>query len=135
MNTATIFGNLGKDPEVRTTQGGLTICTFSVADNARVKKGGEWVDEVSWWNVTMFGKKAEWAAEQLHRGQPVTLIGHFKMDSWTDKEGKARQSPSFIAEEFMAGARRERASEYQPQSQGNDASYTPPGEDGGDLPF
>lgn len=83
MNTFTFTGNLGKDCEVRTTQGGMSVCGFSVA----VKSGYGDNQKTTWVMCTLFGKRAEGQLPQyLTKGAQVAISGEAFMDEW-QKDG------------------------------------------------
>jgi single-strand DNA-binding protein len=104
MNHSTLFGRLGKDPELKTLPSGATICTFSVADDWRYQKGEEWIDRVQWVSVAIFGKRGEAAARALQKGQAVALFGRFEISQWKDKNGNPRETLTFQVESWQAGA-------------------------------
>ena len=92
-NSVTITGNLGQDPELRFTSGGAAVCTISVGDTPRRKNDqGQWEDagDTLWLRCTIWREKAEAVAEQLKRGDAVTVIGRLKQRSWEDKDGGKR---------------------------------------------
>lgn len=78
----TLYGNLTRDPELKTIPNGTEICEFAVAHN--FKKAGR--DEVMFLDVTFFGKQAQIAAQYLKKGNPVLLDGRLEQDSWDDKQ-------------------------------------------------
>jgi len=83
MNNWTFTGNLGKDCEVRTTQSGMTVCTFSVA----VKSGYGDNAKTTWANCALFGKRAEGGLPQyLVKGAQVCISGEACLDEW-EKDG------------------------------------------------
>lgn len=91
FNKIILVGNLGRDPELRYTPGGDPVCSFSMATNERRKdKNGEYQDNVTWFRVTLWGRKAETAAQYLTKGRPVYIEGRIRLEPWTDKEGKER---------------------------------------------
>lgn len=81
----TIIGNVGRDPEVRFV-GEHAVCDFSVAVNIRVKRDGQWVDQVEWFNVCVWGKQAENAGQYLQKGKQVHVDGQLRTEKWTDKK-------------------------------------------------
>lgn len=83
------------------TQSGTAICRFSIAVNRSRKQGDQWVDEVSYFNVTVFGKTAENLKPYLTKGQLVAVQGFLKQDRWTDQNGGARSSVGIIADHIQ----------------------------------
>lgn len=83
------------------TQSGTAIGMFSIAVNRSRKQGDQWVDEVSYFNVTVFGKTAENLKPYLTKGQLVAVQGFLKQDRWTDQNGGARSSVGIIADHIQ----------------------------------
>ncbi len=135
VNRVIIVGNLGRDPEVRFSQGGMAICKLSVAVTERVKDGDAWKDHTEWMRVTLFGKTAENAGQYLQKGRQVYVEGRLKTDKYKDKEGVERTAVEVVANtiQFLGGGGGERAP--RPEATAGDA---PPASDGfvdDDLPF
>src|SRR5271165_5450163 len=87
VNKVILIGNLGKDPEVKYTPGGMAVARFSIATNERVKdKDGNWGDRTEWHNIVLFDRKAEVAGEYLKKGRTVYIEGSIRTNSWDDKE-------------------------------------------------
>jgi single stranded DNA-binding protein len=83
VNVVVITGNLTRDPELRTTQGGTSVCELRVAVNSRRKNtSGEWIDKPNFFNVTTFGSQAENHAEYLGKGRPVAVEGRLDWSEW-----------------------------------------------------
>lgn len=100
INRVTITGNLTRDPELRTTQGGLSICSLRVAVNSRRKDGsGQWVDKPNYLDVTVFGAQGENCANYLSKGRPVAVDGRLDWSEWEAKDGTGkRQKVEIIAD-------------------------------------
>ena len=93
FNKIILVGNLGRDPELRYTPQGNAVCSFSLATNEKRKdKSGEFQDVTTWFKVTLWGKQAELASQYLTKGRPVYVEGRLRMEEWTDREGRQRQS-------------------------------------------
>ena len=105
MNIVTLFGNLGANPEVRTTASGITVANLSVATNERVKQQGEWTDHTEWHRVTVFGKQAEVCAQFLAKGSKVLVDGKLRTRKFTDKQGQERWSTEILADSVEFGSR------------------------------
>ena len=97
FNRVTILGNLGRDPEVRYSQGGMAICKLSVAVTEKVKDGDAWKDATEWFRVTVFGKQAENAAQYLQKGRSVLVEGRLKTEKYKDKDGVEKTSVELVA--------------------------------------
>lgn len=110
VNLVILVGNLGRDPEMRTTQSGAAVVNFSLATAESVKKNGEWKEETTWHNIVVFGKTAENAAKYLAKGSRVYLEGRINHRKWSDKEGRERVTDEILTRElrFLDTAKRER---------------------------
>jgi single-strand DNA-binding protein len=110
VNKVILLGNLGKDPEVKSTPSGMTIATFSLATSSSVKdKDGNWQDRTEWHNIKAFGRTAEIAGEYLKKGRTVYVEGRLHTDSWDDKEtGQKKYKTEIIVNELvLVGGQRE----------------------------
>lgn len=108
MNLAIIHGRLGKDPEVKTTQGGAKIAKFSVATSERVKqRDGTYKEETEWHNVVVFGKTAENCGQYLEKGREVLVEGRLKTSSWENEQGKKQYRTEINAYnvQFIGGSK------------------------------
>ncbi|HEX7317990.1 MAG TPA: single-stranded DNA-binding protein [Pyrinomonadaceae bacterium] len=93
FNHITIYGNLGRDPELSYTPQGTAVCKFTMATNERRRdKAGEQQDITTWFRITVWGKQAENVSRYLTKGRKVIVLGRLHVEEWTDREGKARQS-------------------------------------------
>jgi len=129
VNKVIIVGNLGRDPEVRFTQGGAAVCNLSVAVGERVKKGEAWEEHTEWFRVVVFGKTAENAGQYLQKGRQVYVEGRLKTDKYKDKDGAEKTSVEVIANtlQWLGGGKGEGGGERaKPATQTVDAD---------DLPF
>ena len=100
INRVIITGNLTRDPELRSLPSGMSVCSLRVACNTRRKDGasGEWVDKPNYFDVTIWGRQGENAAQYLSKGRPVAIDGRLEWREWQDKEGNKRQSVDIIAD-------------------------------------
>ena len=113
LNLVAISGNLTKDPELRTTKGGTSVCSLSVAVNGREKVNGEWSDRPDYFDCTVFGASAENAADWLRRGSHVEVSGRLRQDRWQTEAGEKRSAVKIIASDVVfppkgRGSRRRR---------------------------
>jgi single-strand DNA-binding protein len=100
MNVVAITGNLTRDPEVRSTPGGITVCKFRVAVNSRRKDGqtGQWVDKPNYFDVSVWGAQGENCMQYLVKGRPVAIEGRLDWREWEAKDGTGkRQSVEIVA--------------------------------------
>lgn len=96
LNHVTLIGRLTKDAELKYTQGGLAISSFSIAVNRRRKNGDEWIDEVSYFDVNLYGKPAESLKQYLTKGKQVAVDGELRQDRWV-KDGQNHSKVSIAA--------------------------------------
>jgi single-strand DNA-binding protein len=102
LNKAMIIGRLGKDPEVRYTQGGQAVASFSVAtDHKWTNKNGEKQEKTEWHRIKAWGKLAELAGEYLSTGRQVYVEGRIETSEYTDKEGVKKFSTEINAQEIQ----------------------------------
>lgn len=115
INRVNISGNLTRDPEMRQTNGGMSILGFGVAVNDRRKnpQTGEWEDMPNYVDCTMFGTRAEKLQPYLAKGMKVAIEGKLRYSSW-EKDGTKRSKLEVIVDEIEFMSRREGG---QPQQQ------------------
>jgi single-strand DNA-binding protein len=101
LNKVLIIGNVGRDPEVRTTQGGGEVATFSVATNEKWKdKNGDPQERTEWHNIVTFGKSVKNVKDLIKKGSQVFVEGKLQTDKWEDKEGNKRSKTSIMMFSF-----------------------------------
>lgn len=125
INRVNISGNLGQDPEMRTTAGGTNILSFSVAVNDRRKnpQSGEWEDYTNWVPCIVFGTRAEPLSRFLSKGSKVAVEGKLRWSQWEDKEtGNKRSKIEVIVDEVEFLSRK---SDDQPAYQAQQTAYQP----------
>lgn len=100
LNKVMLIGNLTRDPEVRYTPKGTAVGDLGMAVNRRVSDGaGNWSDEVTFVDVTVWGTNAENAQKYLSKGRGVFIEGRLQMDTWEDKaSGQKRSKLKVVAE-------------------------------------
>jgi len=107
-NKVLLIGNLGRDPEVRTTTSGQPVASFSLATNRRWKdrEGGR-REETEWHNIVCWGRLAEIAGQYLNKGRQIFVEGRIQTRSWDDQQsGEKRYKTEIIADNFqMLGGR------------------------------
>lgn len=87
VNKVILLGNVGKDPEIRTTQGGMTVASFSLATAERAKdQTGNWTDKTEWHNLVAFQRTAEIVRDYVKKGSQLYIEGKIQTRSWDDKE-------------------------------------------------
>ena len=93
VNRVILIGNLGRDPEIRYTQGGEPIANFSLATSERwTDRSGQKQERTEWHRVEVFGKAAQVARDYLAKGRQVYVEGSIRYDEWTDKDGNKRNT-------------------------------------------
>ena len=92
VNKVFLLGNVGKDPEIRSTAGGMTIASFSLATADRQKDAqGNWADKTEWHNLVAFQRTAEIVRDYVKKGTQVFVEGKIQTRSWDDKESGAKR--------------------------------------------
>ena len=103
LNRITIMGRLGRDPEVRYTQAGRPVASFSLAvdrdfkDKASGERATDWIPVVAWEALAKF------VQQYFHKGQMAVVEGRLQIRDWTDKEGGKRRSAEVIADQVYFG--------------------------------
>jgi single-strand DNA-binding protein len=88
VNKVFLLGRLGKDPEMKATQGGMTIANFTLATSDRTKDAqGNWQDHTEWHNLVAFQRTAEIVRDYCKKGSQIFVEGKIQTRSWEDKEG------------------------------------------------
>jgi single-strand DNA-binding protein len=106
FNRVILLGNLTRDIEVRYTPGGTAVSEAGLAVNDRRKsQTGEWIEETTFVDVTLWGRTAEIAGQYLTKGSPILIEGRLKLDTW-ESEGQKRSKLRVVAERMqMLGSR------------------------------
>ena len=106
-NKVILMGNLTRDPEVRFTQGGTALVKFGLAVNRRFQDAeGNWKDEPTFVDITMWGKRGEAFARFHGKGKPAFIEGHLRLDNWEDKQTGQKRSKLYVVGdnwEFVGG--------------------------------
>src|SRR5437867_682331 len=137
VNKVILIGNLGRDPEVRYTQGGTAVANFTLATNeVWTDKGGERQERTEWHRIVVWGKQAEIVREHLTKGKQVYIEGSIQTRQWDDREGNKRQTTEIKALRVVMLGRPEpgearMAAAAAPDAAGDEPG--PPPED--DIPF
>jgi single-strand DNA-binding protein len=100
-NQITVNGKVGQEPELRFSQGGMAILTFSVADTY----GKDDKKKTTWHNITVFSKLAENVANTITKGSTVIIVGRYEQDEFTKKDGTKGKSLKLIADEVGVSCR------------------------------
>ena len=152
FNKVVLIGNLTRDPELRHIPSGLAVTDIGLAVNDRRKSAsGEWVDDVTFVDITIWGRWAEVVCEYTTKGSPLLVEGRLKLDTW-ESEGQKRSKLKVIGERTMllgsrggnkgsgyddggyASRQSTRSSGQSPPSHHQQDYYDAP-QDGDDVPF
>jgi single-strand DNA-binding protein len=138
INKVILVGNLGSDPELRSTGSGTSICSFSLAtsESWTDKQSGEKQERTEWHRIKIFGRLGEIAAEYLKKGRQVYIEGAIRTDKFTGKDGVEKYFTDIIASEMQmlgsnegggggggGGGQRERAPSGGGQRSGGGGNY------------
>lgn len=125
LNKVMLIGNLGKDPEVKFTPGGLPVAKFTLATNERFKdKSGEWQDRTEWHNIVAWQRLAEIVGEYCKKGNKVYVEGRLQTSSWEDKQsGEKKYRTEIIASDLvLLGGRGESGGDFEGRNSRSSAS-------------
>lgn len=101
LNRVTLVGRLTRDPELRQTAGGTSVCSIRLAVTSRVNRGGEWGDQSNYFDITVFGRQAETAETYLSKGRRIGVDGRLSWREWQAQDGTKRQSVEVIANDLF----------------------------------
>jgi len=101
FNKVILLGNLTRDPEVRYTPNGSAVANFSVAVNRKYKQGEETKEEVSYFDIVVFGKQAENCGQYIGKGDSVLIEGRLQQRRWEDKDSGQKRSKVEVAAQYV----------------------------------
>ena len=112
INKVILVGNLGRDPEMRYTQNGVAVCSFSLATSESYKDrtSGEKVTQTEWHNIILRRGLAETAEKYLRKGSSVYIDGKIRTRKWEDQQGQTRYTTEIIADTMQMLDRRDNSS-------------------------
>ncbi len=129
MNKAILIGNLTRDPELRTTPNGVSVCSFSIAVNRRrTNQQGE--RETDFFNIIAWRGLGENCAKYLAKGRKVSVIGEIQTRTYDAKDGTKRYVTEIIADDVEFLTPREGSGNYTPSYEAPPAGNTPPAAEG-----
>ena len=141
MNKVILYGNLTRDPELKSLPSGMQVASFGVATNRRVKKDEQWTDVPEFHNVVVFGRQAETSAQYLKKGSSALIEGRIQTRSWDSPEKGKQYRTEIVAESVTFGSRGSGGASSPQAAHGTDSQFTPskvegkaPKEDGIDYP-
>lgn len=142
MNHTVILGNLVREPELKTTANGKSVCQFAVAHNSKFKAGdGTWKEDVIYLDCEAWNQTAEAIAKYLTKGRKILVEGFLKQETWEDKNGGGKRSKIKLkVERFYFVDSAKGASENGPAPMpdakpAHPPRFTPPGDVGGYEPI
>ncbi len=107
FNRVILVGNLTRDPELRYLASGTAVTDVGLAVNDRRKDAnGQWIEETTFVDVTLWARTAEVASEYLTKGSPVLIEGRLKLDSWETQDGQKRSKLKVVGERMQMLAAR-----------------------------
>lgn len=106
LNKVFLFGNLTRDPELKSLPSGIQVASFALATNRRTKRDGRWEDQAEFHNIVTFGKTAELVSQYLKKGSSLLVEGRIQTRSW-EKDGHKNYRTEIIAERVQFGPRRD----------------------------
>ena len=123
FNRVIVMGNLTRDVELRYVQSGTAVADIGLAVNDRRKnQTGEWIEETTFVDVTLWGRTAEVAGEYLSKGSPVLIEGRLKYETW-ETDGQKRSKLKVVGEKMqMVGGRGGSGQQGGGSTQGNQSS-------------
>ncbi|MDA3940352.1 MAG: single-stranded DNA-binding protein [Spirochaetia bacterium] len=96
INVVTLVGRLTRDSELKYTNSGTAVCKFSLAVNRKKRSGDQWTDEVSYFDVVLWGKQGEALQQYLGKGKQVAVSGELRQNRW-EQDGQNRSKVEIIA--------------------------------------
>ena len=102
-----LIGNIGRDPDLRQTESGSAISTFSMATNTSwVNRDGVRNERTEWHNIVTWNRLAEICHQIIHKGDQVYIEGRLRTRTWEDESGERRHKTEIIAEQMIKLSRR-----------------------------
>ena len=99
INRVVLVGNLTRDPELRQTPSGTSVCGLRIAVNTRRKdSSGQWTEKPNYFDITVWGQQGENCAQYLSKGRPVAIDGRLEWREWDAQDGTKRQAVEVIAD-------------------------------------
>lgn len=131
VNSVTLVGRAGRDPEVRYFESGTVVANLTLAVNRRSRD-----EEPDWFNLEIWGRQAQVAADYVKKGSLLGIVGSLKFDHWKDRNsGEDRSKPVVRVERLeLLGSRRDNEA-AQAQAQAQDSSDSQDGPSNEEVPF
>lgn len=100
INVVTLVGRLTRDSELKYTNTGYAVCNFSLAVNRKKRSGDQWTDEVSYFDVVLFGKRGEAIQQYLGKGKQIAVSGELRQDRW-EQDGQKRSKVVIVSSDIQ----------------------------------
>jgi single-strand DNA-binding protein len=132
LNTVGVVGRLTRDPELRYTPAGEAVCGLRVAVSTRTRNGDDWEDRPNFFDVSVWGRNGEAAAENLRKGRRIGVAGRLAWREWKTEDGSRREAVQIVASsvQYLDAPKREQA-EPEPVGAANGKGAAR----GDDIPF
>ena len=130
LNKAILNGRLTKAPELKQTQNGKSVCSFTIAaDRNRDREKTDFIPIVAW------GKTAEFANQWFGKGDLITIVGRIEVRNYEDKNGNKRTATEIIADEVLFGGSKNTTNASEKPAESKNGVFEQIDDDGADLPF
>ena len=136
LNKVMLIGNLGRDPDIRYTQGGDPVANFSIAVTEKwTDKSGQKQENTEWMNIVAWKRLAELCKEYLTKGSPVLIEGKLQTRKWQTRDGEDRKTTEIVASNivFLGSSRQSNQAPANRQDYGEDDPM--PEDDDSSIPF
>ncbi len=100
INLVTLVGRLTRDAELKYTNSGYAVCKFSLAVNRKKRSGEQWIEEVNYFDVVLWGKRGEAIQQYLGKGKQIAVSGELRQNRW-EQDGQKRSKVEIIASEIQ----------------------------------
>ena len=142
FNKVILIGNMVADPELKQTQQGTSVCSFSIAINRRTSRNADPAQQtVDFINIVTWRQTAEFVSKYFKKGKPILICGQLQTRTWTDQQGNKRYATEVVADEINFVERKSdspRNDDYQAPAFGGQMMDAPKFEEiagDDDLPF
>ena len=134
LNHITLMGRLTRDPELRYTQSGTPVATFTLAvERDFAPQGGERVTDFI--DIVAWRQTGEFASKRFSKGDMAAVSGRLQLREWQDKEGNKRRSAEVIADSIYFGSSKSKTSENSGAERDGHSAFSEIDNGDGDLPF
>ena len=124
FNKVILIGNMTADPELKQTQAGLSVCSFSIAVNRRFK-GENGQQDCDFINIVAWRQQAEFVTRYFKKGQPILICGQLQTRTWTDNQGQKRYATEVVADEVAFVGNNSSTTEANPQQPSQNGNHMP----------